>query len=335
VRPLFAAALLLAGTLAVPASAQEQNGYEAGVAARQAGRAAEAQRLLQAWLATHPEDADARLQLAYAELALGNLDAAEEGFAAVLRQAPDYLDAREGLAAVAARRAGERRSSIALVGALSDLGAGARGWSEVALDAEFATGATTTLGGGATYFRRFGLDDVEFVARAGIHPSENLWLRGLMGGTPHADIRPRFELGAGADLRISGGDATVLTLDGAYQRFPLQDVLSVNPGLIQYVANGRAWVTLRGIGVVSDSGPLEVGGLLRVDYVPAPEWRVFGGVSNGPDTDLGVVTRVTGLFGGAEAPLGRKLGVTGSVTREWRDGGFDRTEFRLGLKAHF
>jgi hypothetical protein len=136
-------------------------------------------------------------------------------------------------------------------------------------------------------------------------------------------------------LRITGGDATVLALDGAYQRFPLQDVVSINPSLIQYVANGRAWVTLRGIGVVADGGPLEVGGLLRGDYVPAPEWRVFGGVSNGPDTDLGVVTRVTGLFGGAEAPLAKRLGVTGSVTREWRDGGFDRTELRLGLKAHF
>jgi tetratricopeptide (TPR) repeat protein len=117
VRPLLAAALLAAGTIAVPAVAQEQNGYEAGVAARQAGRPADAQRLLQAWLDTHPEDADARLQLAYSELALGNLDAAEEGFAAVLRQAPDYLDAREGLSAVTARRAGERRSSIALDGA--------------------------------------------------------------------------------------------------------------------------------------------------------------------------------------------------------------------------
>jgi hypothetical protein len=48
-----------------------------------------------------------------------------------------------------------------------------------------------------------------------------------------------------------------------------------------------------------------------------------------------VVTRVTGLFGGVEAPLGNRFGVTGSLSREWRDGGFDRTEFRLSVKAHF
>lgn len=58
-------------------------------------------------------------------------------------------------------------------------------------------------------------------------------------------------------------------------------------------------------------------------------------MSNGPDTDLGVVTRVTGLFGGVKVPLGREFGAVGSLAREWRNGGFDRTEFRLGLKARF
>ena len=330
--------VLAVALAAVPVAAQAPSGYEAAVAARQAGRAAEAKRLLEAWLAAHPGDADAQLQLAYAELALGHVDAAQAGFEAVLQQAPDYADAREGLAAVAARRAAVHntdRGYFALEGALSDLTGGARDWTEVAADLQVPAGERATVGARAAYYHRFGLDDVELVARVGLHPSDNVWLRAHAGGTPNADFRPEIELGGGIDVRLSQGNATVLTLDGAYQRFPLQDVVTINPGLVQYLAGGKGWITLRGIGTVADGGPLEVGGLLRGDYVPAAGWRVFGGVSNGPDTDLGVVTRVTGLFGGVEAPLGNRFGVTGSLSREWRDGGFDRTEFRLGVKAHF
>ncbi len=331
--------LALAAALAsMPAAAQVPSGYDAAVAARQAGRPIEAKSLLEAWLAAHPGDADAQLQLAYAELALGHLEAAQAGFEAVLRQARDYADAREGLAAVAARRATVHDADggfFSLEGALSDLSRGARVWTEVAADLQVPAGKRTTLGARAAYYHRFGLNDVELVGRVGVHPSDNIWLRAHAGGTPNADFRPEIELGGGIDVRLSQGNATVLTLDGAYQRFPLQDVVTINPGVVQYLDGGKAWITLRGIGTAAYGGPLEVGGLLRGDYVPAAHWRVFGGASNGPDSDLGVVTRVTALFGGVEAPLGNHFGVTGSLAREWRDGGFDRTEFRLGVKAHF
>jgi YaiO family outer membrane protein len=323
---------------AAPPLAQQQNGYEAGVAARQAGHADEAKALLEAWLAAHPGDLDARLQLAYAELDLGNLDAAESGFRAVLAAAPSYADARQGLDLVVARR-GEHSAPAAqgfvlLEGALSAVG-GARDWREGALEVQAPVSGAASLGARAAYYRRFGRDDVELVGRVGLHPSDDLWLRANIGGTPDADFRPHFEVGGGLDWRLSHGEATVLTLDGAYQRFPLQDVVTINPGVVQYFDQGNAWITLRGIGTVADGGSLQVGGLVRGDYVPADRWRLFAGASNGPDTDLGVVTRVTGLFGGVEAPLGRTLSLTGSIGQEWRKGGADRTEFRLGLKAGF
>lgn len=329
-----------AGVTALPAptAAQEQNAYEVGVAARQAGDAAEAKRLLSTWLTAHPDDVDARLQLAYADLALGDLDAAQAGFEAVLQQAPGYRDATDGLAAVAERRnaASDATHGFVLVeGALSDLTGGARGWSEVAGEFEGPVSERTTLGGRLAYYRRFGLDDVEMTGRVAVHPSDTLWLRGSIGWTPNADYRPEVAIGGGLDVKLAPDSGTALTLDGAWQRFPLQTVVSINPGVVQYLGNGEAWITLRGIGTIANGGPLEVGALVRGDHVPADGWRVFGGVSNGPDTDLGVVTRVTGLFGGVEVPLGRKFGAVGSVAREWRKGGFDRTEFRLGLKAKF
>ncbi|GGD84742.1 hypothetical protein GCM10011515_00570 [Tsuneonella deserti] len=334
-------ALALAGAIALaaaPGAAQERNAYEAGVAARQAGHPAEARRLLGQWLAAHPDDLDAHLQLAYVDLALGNLEAAEAGFAAVLAEAPDYRDARDGLGLVAARRQGsvaQGRGFVALDSGLSDLSAGVRDWSEVALDIEIPAGERITVGAHAGHYRRFGLTDVELGGRIGLHPSDNLWLRAHLGGTPKADFRPEIEVGGGFDLRLASARETVLTFDAAYQRFPLQDVVTVNPGLARYLPGGRAWITLRGIGTIADGGPLQVGGLLRGDYVPADRWRLFVGAANGPDTDLGIVTRVTSLFGGLEAPLGKPFALTGSLSREWRDAGIDRTEMRLGLKARF
>lgn len=330
------AALAVTATAPLAAQAPEPSAYQAGVAARQAGEPAEAKRLLQAWLADHPDDVDARLQLAYAELALGNRRAAREGFEAVLRRAPDYGDARQGLALALAREAspaGDSAGQLLLEGALSDLAGPVAGWSEVAADLNVPVGQRTTLGGRAAHYRRFGLDDVELAGRIGWRASDAVWLRVQAGFTPEADFRPEFAIGGGVDLRLTTGNATVLTLDTEYQRYPLQEVVSINPGLVQYLADGRAWITLRGIGTIADGGALQAGGLVRGDYAPADGWRVFAGVANGPDTDLGIVTRVTSLFGGVEVPLGNRFGITGSVAQDWREAGADRTEFRLGLKV--
>lgn len=40
-------------------------------------------------------------------------------------------------------------------------------------------------------------------------------------------------------------------------------------------------ITLRGIGTVADGGPLELGALVRGDYVPPEGWRMFGGCPTG------------------------------------------------------
>lgn len=334
--------LRLAATLALAivstgAMAQEANPYEAGVAARLNGKPADAKRLLERWLSEHPDDIDARLQLAYAELALGKLDKAEAGFEAVLLAAPDYVDARSGLDQVRERRvqAGESRTAqIALEGALSDLSGNQQGWTEAALDIEIPTG-DTILGGRVSHYRRFGLEDLEFTGRFGFHPSENLWLRLHMGTAPHADFRPQFEIGGGADLRLATTSGTVLTIETAYQKFPLQDVVSINPGIVQYFDEGRTWLTLRGIGTVAGDGPLEIGAIVRFDHAPRDRWRLFAGAATGPDTDLGIVTRVKALFGGIEAPLGGVVSGSAALSREWREVGVNRTELRVTLKARF
>ena len=133
---------------------------------------------------------------------------------------------------------------------------------------------------------------------------------------------------------MRGGDgATVLSVDARHQDFPAQHVTTIAPGLVQYFAGGRAWVTARAFGVVPEDQDMQVGWLVRADVAPVDRYRLFAGLADGPDTDLGVVTDVTSLFGGIELPLGERFALTAAVGREWREAGADRTDFRLGLKV--
>lgn len=345
--PLFCA--LLAALHAAPLAAQERaqdtspeqsaNGYDAAVAARRAGDPARALVLLDAWIAQHPDDSDARVQRGFARLALGRLQQAEEDFRAALALAPDYADARSGLAAIAARAAGADRAGgaqIVVGGALSRLGAGRSDWLETSLALEMPVPDRLALGGKASWLRRFGVADTELEARIAAHPAQDLWLRASIGGTPAADFRPELALAAGADLRLAGGaNATVVSFDAGWQRFPLQEVVSLTPGITQYFGRGRWWASLRGLGIVPQGGGLELGALARLDFAPGERRRLFIGAGNGPDTDIGVVTRVTSLFAGAELPLGQRWSLLPSLAREWRQAGPDRTEARLEIKAAF
>lgn len=323
---------------ATPASvlAQQASDYQAGVAARQAGHPEEAERLLGAWLAAHPGDVDAKVQLAYTELALGHLDAAETGFREVLAAAPDYSDARDGLALVSARRKtapAATRPELIVEGGLSDLN-GAADWYQADARLVVPVSPATTVDAGGAFYRRFGVDDVELSGTITQHVGQDLWLRLSGSGTPNADFRPRWGIGGGFDWRVRGGpSASVLTFDVRHEEFPAQNVTTLSPGVVQYLDGGHAWITARAFGVVPAGRKMQLGWLLRGDIEPTERYRLFAGIADGPDTDLGVVTQVTSVFGGFEVPLTTRVGLTASLSHEWRDLGFDRTELTVGLKA--
>ncbi len=320
-----------------PLNAQQPpSDYEAAVNARYAGDLVGALALLDRWIAGHPKDSDALVQRGYVHLSSGDPQKAERDFRAALVIAPTYEDAHAGLALIDERENNAPRGFVIAGGSFSELDRGASDWSEALLAVEAPVSSEVSLGGRAAWYRRFGIEDVELEGRVAAHPSDNLWLRASIGGTPSADFRPELALSAGADLRIAEGPAaTVLSLDSAWQRFPLQDVVSITPGITQYFGGGQWWATVRGIGIVPSGDSLEVGVLGRLDYAPDDRRRFFAGAVNGPDTDLGIVTRVTSVFAGAELPLGKRWSILPSLAREWRDVGADRTEVRIEIKAAF
>ena len=319
-----------------PASAQQPSGYEQAVAARQAGDPTRAVALLQPWIASNPADTDARVQLGYALLALGRNAEAAAQFRAVLAAAPDYVDAREGLRLARERSfpAAARRGFVLVEGAMADVDGALPDWYEATIVAQLPVAGQDSLDLRGSWYRRFGLEDVEALVGYSHQATRDTWLRGSVSAAPSADFRPEVGLAAGIDHRLSAGpSATIVGFDASWRKFPAQDVWTFSPALTQYFAGGNASVLLRANALAAEDDKLRLGGLGRFDYYATDRSRAYVGAGFGPDTDLGVVTDTRTLFGGGELGLGGALSVTGSVSREWRDGPADRTEARLGLKV--
>ncbi|MWV27015.1 YaiO family outer membrane beta-barrel protein [Aurantiacibacter rhizosphaerae] len=326
------AGMLLASLANASAFAQDTL-YDRAITARQADDPALAASLLENWLAENPYDVDALVQYGYALLALGKIEEAESAFQKVLRQAPEYADAAQGLGLVAARRETEqaaRRGFLLVEGALSNTGGGQDDWQELGMLASIPVGAHTTLDLSGTWYRRFGTENVELGILGTHRATENLWLRAGASITPNADFRPATGISAGLDFRVASG--TVASFDSSWQSYSVQDVWTARPGITQYFGGGRFAASLHGRVVAADGADAQIGGALRADYIPTESTRLFIGATTGPDTDLGVVRDTTSIFAGGELLLTQNISLTGSVAQEWRENGFDRTEGRIGVK---
>lgn len=361
----LALGVVAAGLLATGAAAQApQSGYAKGVAARQAGDARTAAAELTAWLAAHPEDVDARLQYGLALLDLGRLPAARSAFEQVLAAAPDYRDARLGLArveersgrtaaaravlarlgpddaeaaAIRARLDGPQpaRSRIDLDAGLSAVEGGQKDWRALAIGFRTEVGSATAIGGQIELTRRFGLTDTygQFEVEQKLSPGVSVSL--LAGGTPNADYRPRWQVGAGARVRLqAGANPTIATFDIRKARFRSGDVTLVRPGVEQYLFGGRAWVTGQVI-LLSADGRTTSGLSGRIDGEVRPGLRLSLGAADAPDTSEGIVSRVRSLFAGVEAEVAPNRTLRLSVARHAQERGSDRTDLTLGAGVRF
>lgn len=355
--------------LAAPAHAQQpvpDDVYRQAVAARQQGDARRAAELLTPLAAANPANADVQVQLGYALLALDRLDDAERAFRAALAVAPDYGDARLGLARIAQRR-GDRARAVRELAALdpsnpeartlrAQLTAGATGtrWS-LALDGSYSVlrgrqpdwregsiflryQATDATGVSARVEAASRFDNTDVYGEIGVDHalSDRARVYVTLGGTPDADFRPRYQVGAGISYRITdGGSATVLTLDARQAQFATGDVQSATPGIEQYLAGGRIWLTARWINLFDRTGRHQSGYLARADGQLTERLRLFAGWSDAPDTSEGIVVGTLSYFGGASYDLDARTTLRLSVAHEDRDTGSDRTQFGLGLGLRF
>lgn len=364
----LAATALAATALAAPLRAQQPASgvaYEQAVAARLAGRPEEAVRLLEPLVAAEPGNADAQVQLGYAYLALDLLDQAQRAFDAALAVAPDYADARLGRARIAQRR-GQRDAALGELATVDPANPDAQAlraqieaepraarwaldvdggyafvegpqpdWKEASVQLRHNATAQTAVAARIEYSNRFDQTDVYLEGSLEHEVADGARIYVLFGGTPGANFRPQWQVGAGAAVRVrSGGDATVLTIDGRAADYLSGDVQTLSPGIEQYFAGGRAWVTARWINVFDEAGH-HSGYLLRGDVQPSEDVRLFAGFSNAPDTSEGVVLDTSSYFGGVSFELGQGITARASVSFEEVETGTDRTQVGAGLGWRF
>jgi len=365
----YPVAALVAALLATSVQAQGPNAddaYEQAVAARLRGEPAEAVRLLEPLVAGDRANADAQVQLGFAYLALDRLGEAARAFEAALAAAPGYADARLGLARVAQRR-GDRAAALreldrldpanAEVASLREQIAGDRSawrwaldldgshaavegplpdWQEGAVQLRHRPSDRTTLAARIELSHRFGLTDVygEGLVDQAFGERARAYL--LLGGTPDADFRARWQIGAGGSVRLrDGASATVLTVDMRHAEFATGEVQTVSPGVEQYLFDGRAWLTARWINTFDDTGRHLSGYLMRGDIQPRDDLRLFAGFSNAPDTSEGTVVDTRSYFGGISVDVDARITARLSAAFEDSDTGADRTQIGLGLGWRF
>lgn len=330
---LILASIVLATPVAALHAEQQNSGYDAAVAARRSGDNERAIALLEPLIAANPDNVDARVQLGYAYLGVSHFDAARAQFEAVLQRAPDYVDAREGLSLLARRETKlEPANSVLIVGSSIAVDETASPWREVGavFAARLSERTTGELGG--TWYRRFGLEDVEASGSIVFQSDPNTWLRLGANFAPSADFRPHVGYTAGADFRVvEETDATVLGIDVSWQDYPAQSVTRVIPRVIQFFGNGRMSLTARG-DIVHGSDRWLFGGGLRGDYYAGERHQYFVGTARAPDAELGVVTQTTSFYAGGQWPLSETVTLLANASREMRAGPSDRTETRIGLR---
>lgn len=332
--PAAAAFLLLVST----AAEAQRPAYERGVAARLAGDAEAAVAALSEAVAAEPGNADAHLQLGLALLQAGRLDEAETSLRRTLELAPDYDDAHLALARLAERRAAapEYRNRVDIDGSFSALEGDRPDWKEVSLQVRRRVNESSAVGAGAEYARRFGRSDLYLEGRLEHRFSDAVTAYASLGGTPEADFRPEWQVGAGGTLRLGGRtNATVLTLDARAAEYPAGRIYTLNPGVEQYLAGGRVWLTGRWINVFDEDGDHVSGWLGRGDLMATDRLRLFAGVSDAPDLSEGVVTDLFSLFGGLAYDLTPRTILRLSLAHEDRERGGDRLQAGAGLGFRF
>ena len=359
-------ACIAAACLAVPAAAQlVPDDYAAGVAARIAGDHQTALGALSRVVAADPANADAHLQLGLAFLGAGRLDDAEAAFRTTLELAPDYTDARIGLSRVAQRR-GDGRAALAelapvaagnieadaLRGQLraaqasrwqadvdlgySDLQGGRPSWREGSLLIGYRAESGTAVSGLLEYSERFNRADLYGEARVEQRLSDAASIYAAFGATPNADFRPRWQLSAGGAFKIrSGQNPTLLTLEARQARYRPGSIQTVSPGIEQYIAGGKAWLTARLINVFDENGRHSHGWLGRGDLMASERLRLFAGAADAPDTSEGVVVDTFSIFGGVAYQMRGGTTFRLSLAHEDRETGGDRLQLGVGLGIGF
>ncbi|HYD29559.1 MAG TPA: YaiO family outer membrane beta-barrel protein [Azospirillaceae bacterium] len=336
------------------------------------GGFAEAEGELAEVLARHPDNIEALTLRARVAYYRRDLDAAEAGFEAVLARAPGALDALLGLGDVAlargdvetARARYEQAGLIApddheVTRRLADLDtsakplwrldlgsgyggfarAGQESWRDTFAQIGYEIDPRTRVHGRVERDSHYGAVDLHL--EVGLDRRVNEWLSAAasIGITPDADFLARWAVRGEAAARVrQGGDtlgATLLTLDGRWADYDGDGIATANPGIVQYLFDGRLWLTGRWLNTRDEAGDWRGGWYGRADVQATAALRLHLGASHAVEAEAGATYEADTLFAGATYELAPSLTLRLDVEREKREPDSVRNGVILGLGYRF
>ncbi len=289
------------------------------------GRHDEATAEIEMLLADYPGNVEALNLRGRLALYRGDVAAAKAVFTKVLRIAPGDAEAEKGMVDAEAAQEANRPGRITFGYSHSTFSRSTnRDWREFEADGAFNVDDDTRLLGGAQVSRRFGLTDTNL--RGGIEQSlgPDVRVRLQVGATPAADFLARWTVDAGVTLRVSDGAGLVgpteIFADIRQSHYATGDVRTVNPGLQQYLFDGRVWLTGRWLNSFdAEAGNKRAAGWsLRADWQALDSLRLFAGGAMAPETELGTTVETRSSFGGIVFGLTPDIDLTVSYSHDNR-----------------
>jgi len=234
----------------------------------------------------------------------------------------------------------EPRWQLDMDGLRSNLSDGLEPWNEGAFRLGYRVSPSTTVSAAAELSERFGEFDAYFEGRLDHLFTPTLAGYVLLGGTPDADFRPKYQIGAGGSARVSPGvdsllGPTIAAIDLRQAEYETGGIQTVSPGLEQHLFGGRLWLTGRWINTFDPDRRRTGGWLVRADVQVINRLRIFAGLSDAPDISEGQVLETFNTFGGLVLDLDENISLRASVAREDRDKAYDRTVFGIGMGVRF
>lgn len=307
------------------------------------GRYAEARRTVNAVIAEQPQNAEAHTVKGRIEFYDGRLDSAHSAFAEARRLDPGNAEAAAGLADVARARTGDEtprwqidtgylHSRFSRVD-LAD-------WREGFIRIEHRWPSNTALSFRVDTSNRF--SETETSVGVGIAQRFNAAVYGYLEGSmaPAADFLPRSMVAAGGSLRILKNEGVIgdsmLTATLRHRRYATGDVQNIEPGIQQYAFDGRLWLAAKWVNAFDREADTRLAGWYgRVDWQVAQFLRVYGGLSDMPETESGVTVETRSQFGGLAVDLTPNIRLNIDLAREDRANSYVRNVYGLGATLRF
>jgi len=302
----------------------------------------EALGVLSRGIAMAPDYIDLHIAAARIKGWMGRLDEAEADIADILAKDPGNIDAQE-LRQQQAKYRGQDEKLMWRLDTGYDQSrfnrVSRKDWHEEYIQVTLGT-KQTQAHLRAERSRRFG--EFDTYVRTGASHRLNDDLGGYInfGITPAASFLPRWKAEAGVDYRLlDGGDLfgpTIVKLDLAQKNYASGDIRNVDPGLQQYLIDGRAWLTGRWINTYDLTQSKRLPGWsFRADWQALETLRLFGGIASAAEIESGTSVNTLSRYAGASFDVTSNFGVNFAFTRDNRKNAYIRDVFSGGMSLRF